>query len=115
MRVVGVLLVAALMVLPVASVRLFARSFRGTMLGSSALGGATVIAQADYISQADAICLESNTALSDVDQSDVAQAASDEAEIVAGELQQLQSLPAPDDGTTKLDNFLKALEKQANA
>jgi zinc transport system permease protein len=43
MRVVGVLLVAALMVLPVASVRLFARSFRATIIGSAALGGAIVI------------------------------------------------------------------------
>jgi zinc transport system permease protein len=44
MRVVGVLLVAALMVLPVASVRLFARSFRATIVGSAALGGVVVIA-----------------------------------------------------------------------
>jgi zinc transport system permease protein len=43
MRVVGVLLVAALMVLPVASVRLVARSFRATITGSAALGGAVVI------------------------------------------------------------------------
>ena len=37
MRIVGVLLVAALMVLPVATSRLLARSFRGTLLG--AVGG----------------------------------------------------------------------------
>jgi zinc transport system permease protein len=43
MRVVGVLLVAAMMVLPVASVRLLARSFRATVVGSAALGGAIVI------------------------------------------------------------------------
>jgi zinc transport system permease protein len=43
MRVVGVLLVAALMVLPVASTRLVARSFRATMFGSAALGGGVVI------------------------------------------------------------------------
>jgi zinc transport system permease protein len=43
MRVVGVLLVAALMVLPVASARLVARSFRTTMLGAVAVGVASVV------------------------------------------------------------------------
>jgi zinc transport system permease protein len=38
MRIVGVLLVAALMVLPVASSRLLARSFRGTLFGAVAVG-----------------------------------------------------------------------------
>lgn len=44
MRVVGVLLVAALMVLPVATARLLARSFRGTMLLGSGVGVASVVA-----------------------------------------------------------------------
>jgi zinc transport system permease protein len=38
MRIVGVLLVAALMVLPVATSRLLARSFRATLLGAMAAG-----------------------------------------------------------------------------
>jgi zinc transport system permease protein len=38
MRIVGVLLVAALMVLPVATSRLLARSFRTTLLGAMAVG-----------------------------------------------------------------------------
>jgi zinc transport system permease protein len=38
MRIVGVLLVAALMVLPVATSRLVARSFKATMLGAVAVG-----------------------------------------------------------------------------
>jgi zinc transport system permease protein len=38
MRIVGVLLVAALMVLPVATSRLLARSFRGTLLGAVGIG-----------------------------------------------------------------------------
>lgn len=42
MRVVGLLLVAALMVLPVGAVRVVAPSFKATMLGSSILGGASV-------------------------------------------------------------------------
>lgn len=43
MNVVGVLLVAALMVLPVASSRLVARSFRATLLGASAVGLASAV------------------------------------------------------------------------
>jgi zinc transport system permease protein len=43
MRVVGVLLVAALMVLPVASSRLIARSFRSTVLVAVAVGVVSVI------------------------------------------------------------------------
>lgn len=43
MRVVGVLLVAALMVLPVASSRLLARSFRATLLSAAAVGAGSVV------------------------------------------------------------------------
>jgi zinc transport system permease protein len=43
MRVVGVLLVAALMVLPVASSRLLARSFRSTVSLAVAVGVASVV------------------------------------------------------------------------
>lgn len=43
MRVVGVLLVAALMVLPVATSRLFARSFGGTLAAGAAVGAACVV------------------------------------------------------------------------
>lgn len=41
--VVGTLLVAALMVLPVATSRLVARSFRGTLLGAGAVGALSVV------------------------------------------------------------------------
>jgi zinc transport system permease protein len=43
MRVVGVLLIAALMVLPVASGRVLARSFRGTLAWSAGIGAASVV------------------------------------------------------------------------
>lgn len=43
MRVVGVLLIAALMVLPVASGRVLSRSFRGTMAVSAAIGAGSVV------------------------------------------------------------------------
>jgi zinc transport system permease protein len=44
MRIVGVLLVAALMVLPVATSRLLARSFRGTLLVGAVVGVTSVVA-----------------------------------------------------------------------
>lgn len=44
MTIVGVLLVAALMVLPVATSRLLARSFRGTLLAGAAVGMTSVVA-----------------------------------------------------------------------
>jgi zinc transport system permease protein len=44
MRVVGILLVAALMVLPVACAQIFARSFRRTLLWSSVIGTGSVVA-----------------------------------------------------------------------
>ncbi|HEX9712375.1 MAG TPA: metal ABC transporter permease [Actinomycetota bacterium] len=43
MRVVGVLLVAALMVLPVGASQVLARSFRATILGASAVGVGSVV------------------------------------------------------------------------
>jgi len=83
--------------------------------GATGLGGATTLSQADFVDQGDAICLEANTSLAGVDESDPGAAASDQADIVAGELQQLQTLPAPDDGTDKLNKFLSSLEQQATA
>ena len=90
-------------------------STTATPLGATGAGGASTTSQADYISQGDAICLDANTSFANVDQTDPAKAAKEEASIVSGELEQLQSLPQPDDGTTKLGNYLNALEKQAAA
>lgn len=44
MRIVGVLLVAALMVLPVGAAQRLARSFRATMLAAGGIGGLSVVA-----------------------------------------------------------------------
>lgn len=44
MRAVGLLLVAALMVLPVGAAQALARSFRGTMIGASLIGMGSVVA-----------------------------------------------------------------------
>jgi hypothetical protein len=83
--------------------------------GASGAGGVTVLSQPDYIAQADPICLDANTSLDGVDESDPIQGDNDKAQIVAGELQQLQSLPPPDDGTDKLDKFLSELQTQSEA
>jgi hypothetical protein len=83
--------------------------------GATGTGGATVLPQSDFIDEADAICLEANTQLAAVDESDPVQAANDKGQIVAGELQQLQTLAPPDDGTKKLDKYLSSLEKAAAA
>jgi zinc transport system permease protein len=44
MRIVGILLIAALMVLPVASAQLLARSFRGTLTWAVGVGVGSVVA-----------------------------------------------------------------------
>ena len=83
--------------------------------GASGVAGPTVLAQVDYIAQADSICLEANTSFASVDESDPVQADNDRAEILAGELQQLQTLPPPDAATEDLDKFLGALQTQSAA
>ena len=79
---------------------------------SGASGAAGPLTLDAYIQQGDDICLQANTALAGVDTSDTQQAATDKAQILAGELQQLQSLQPPDENSNKLDNFLSALKKQ---
>jgi cell division septation protein DedD len=83
--------------------------------GASGAAGVTSLAQPDYIAQADPICLEANTSLDHVDEADAAKADSQKSQIVAGELQQLQTLPPPDGATDKLDKFLSSLQKQSLA
>jgi zinc transport system permease protein len=53
MRVIGVLLVSALMVVPVATAQLFSRSFRGTALAGMALGVVIAVAGVVASFQAD--------------------------------------------------------------
>ena len=47
--------------------------------GTTGLGGATTLSQAEFVEQADAICLETNTALGSIDDSDPATAATEQA------------------------------------
>lgn len=83
--------------------------------GASGAAGVTSLAVPDYIAQADPICLEANTSLDNVDETDPVKADKQKSQIVAGELQQLQTLPPPEDGTDQLDKFLTSLQKQTLA
>ena len=85
--------------------------------GTSGLGGPTALSHDDYVDQGDAICLETNTSLASVDSADANQAADDRAQLLAGELDSLQSLGlAPgEEGEKKLANFLQALQKEVQA
>jgi hypothetical protein len=92
-------------------------SLTGTVPGATGTGGATPLSQKDFASQGDSICLQTNTSLASVDATDEQQAATDRAELLAGELDSLQSLTlAPGEkGKTKLENFLEALQKEVQA
>jgi hypothetical protein len=81
--------------------------------GATGLGGATALTVEDYLAQADAICLESNNSLAEVDATDAAGAASEQSEIVTSELQQLQTLPVPEDGGDDIQAFLDLFEELA--
>jgi len=74
----------------------------------------TSLTQDAYVSQADDICRETNTSISEIDTSDTNQAAEDQGTAIASELNSLQTLPAPTDGQDQLDNFLQALQTQVN-
>jgi hypothetical protein len=83
--------------------------------GATGPGGPTSLSQNEFIEEGDATCLESNTALASVDDSDPAVAATEEGQILAGELESLQSLPPPTDGENDLEDFLSALQDQVSA
>jgi hypothetical protein len=82
---------------------------------SGATGPGGPLSQNEFIEEGDASCLESNTALASVDDSDPVIAATEEGQILAGELESLQSLETPTDGENKLENFLAALQDQVAA
>jgi hypothetical protein len=82
--------------------------------GATGVGGATSQSKDAYIEQADQICLDTNNSIAGVDTSQPT-ADADLSNIVSGELQQLQSLTPPDEDTSDLDDFLSALDKQAQA
>jgi hypothetical protein len=85
-----------------------------TPLGASGVGGATSLAQADYIAQGDDICRQTNTSISQISAGDDNAAASEQGTNIASELNQLQTLPPPTEGQDELDAFLQALQDQVD-
>jgi hypothetical protein len=85
-----------------------------TTVGTTEEPSAT-LPKEEYIQEADGICGEVNSALASIDAADDADAAAEELTLVAGELEQLQSLPAPDEDETGANNFLRALQEQVAA
>jgi hypothetical protein len=83
--------------------------------GASGTAGATALSQEQYVAQADQVCREINTAISQIDTADANAAADERATDIASELDQLQSLPPPTDGQDQLDKFLQALQDQVDA
>ena len=83
--------------------------------GATGVGGPTTLSQNDFIDQGDAACLETNSALAAVDDPDPEVAATERGQILAGELDALQTLPPPTDGENKIENFLAALQDQVAA
>jgi hypothetical protein len=83
--------------------------------GTSVPGEASSLTQTEFAEQGDASCLETNTALASVDQSDAVLAATEEGQILAGELDSLQTLPPPEEGADELERFLTALQDQVAA
>lgn len=83
--------------------------------GATGVGGATAQPKTDFIDQADRICLEANTTIDSIETTDEAQVAAEEAQTLAGEIEQLQTLVPPDEDENSLEAFLKAVQKQANA
>lgn len=86
-----------------------------TTVGEATTGVAATIPKQDYIDEADAICTESNAALAALDATDEQTAAQDETEIVAGQLDQLQTLPQPEEDADTAERFLQAVQDQVDA
>jgi hypothetical protein len=83
-------------------------------LGTTGTEGATALTLAAYIDQADASCLEANSALASVDETDPVAAATERQQILAGELESLRSLPVPEDAPNGLQDLFAALEDQVS-
>jgi len=79
-------------------------------VGTTDAGSATAQSQASFIDQGDTVCLEANTLIADIDESDPLAAAAEEANAVETEVQGLQTLLPPDEGQDELGKFLDALQ-----
>jgi hypothetical protein len=76
--------------------------------GATGAGGATSLTQEEFAAQGDSICLQTNTLLAQTEDSDPT--SGEQGELIAGELEQLQTLPPPTDGEDQLQNYYAALQ-----
>jgi hypothetical protein len=116
-RLVALSAVAAVFVILVLVIRSCGGDDDGTPItpvsGATGAAGATSLTQEEFASQGDSICLQTNTLLAQTEDSDPA--SGEEGELIAGELEQLQTLPPPTDGEDQLQNYLAALSDQVAA
>lgn len=84
-----------------------------TVAGATGTSGATSLPPEEFASQGDSICLQTNALLAQTEDADPA--SGEEGELIAGELEQLQTLPPPTDGEDQLQNYLAALQDQVAA
>jgi hypothetical protein len=87
--------------------------------GASGPSGATALTKGQFIKQADAVCGEANTAIADLSggatTGDEATQVSQKLEIVRSEVQSLQALKAPSEGSSTIKDYLAALKNEVDA
>ncbi|MGH2954176.1 MAG: hypothetical protein ACRDK9_09175 [Solirubrobacterales bacterium] len=86
-----------------------------TQIGGATGPGLASLPKDGLIEQADAICAETDAALEAISTANAARAARQEAEAATAELNDLQTLPPPEEDTETLAIFLGALEEQVRA
>jgi hypothetical protein len=91
----------------------------GGASGASGPSGSAALSKPEFIKQADAVCAEANTAISDLTSgattADRSTQVSQELEIVRSELQSLQALKPPSGDRSTLDDFVAALKNEVDA
>jgi hypothetical protein len=70
------------------------------------------LSKGDFINSADSICAETATTIANLSGTDTAQDAQQELDNTKSELQQIRSLPQPQEGSSDLDAFFTALKDQ---
>lgn len=81
--------------------------------GATGAGGVTSLPPEEFAAQGDSICLQTNSVLAQTDDADAT--STEPGDIIAGELEQLQTLPPPTDNEDQLQNFFAALQDQVAA
>jgi hypothetical protein len=86
-----------------------------TPIGGVTGPGLASLPKEDFIAEADTICAETDAALEQISTADPVRAARQETEAATNELNQLQTLPPPEEDAETFDIFIGALEEQVRA